>query len=223
MRGVLVAVVAVWLGACQRPCGPSTCDGCCAADGLCLEGTSALECGSGGAACERCPAGERCFAKRCEAAPVVDAGAVDAGAPATCACVTSCCLADGSCAPNNGVDACGPAGSFCGTCAADQRCELGVCVPGACVGCLDPLGRCQSGRDLLACGADGGVCEACGVDQQCVRGRCVYSRCGASNCRLGCCQPDLRCVAPTATSCGIAGGPCVTCAAGQVCLAGACQ
>lgn len=221
MRWAVLAV-AVVLAGCQRPCTSSTCSGCCVSETECVEGTSLLECGSGGEACTRCTSKERCLDQRCEPLPVVDAGVVDAG-PVTCGCSTSCCLPDGSCAPNNGIEACGPAKSFCGACTADQRCEVGVCVPGACGGCLDPLGRCKAGTDPVACGADGGVCEACGVDQACRLGRCVYVRCDMNNCRFGCCQPDLRCVTPSVAACGIAGGGCVTCATGQQCLGGTCQ
>lgn len=178
-----------------------------------------LECGRGGEACTRCKSPERCVASQCEAPTPVDAGVVDAGA-SVCGCNSACCLPDGSCAPNNGIDACGPPRTFCGTCTADQRCELGVCVPGECGGCLDPLGRCQAGSDEVACGADGGVCEACGVNQACRGGRCIFIRC---ECRFGCCTPDLRCVTPSAAACGIAGAQCIACADGGVCLGGVCQ
>lgn len=205
-----------------RPCDSSTCDGCCAADGACVAGNSRSECGLGGERCVRCSSEERCAAAKCEALPVIDAGVVDAGPP-MCNCVTSCCLPDGSCSPNNGIDACGPSKQFCGTCNASQRCEQGACVPAPCGGCLDPLGLCRVGSDDTACGAGGDVCVACGTDQACVRGYCVFIRCDMTNCRFGCCQPDKSCVSSGVSTCGLGGDPCVTCTGAQQCLGGLCQ
>ena len=37
-----------------RPCGPSTCAGCCTEDGRCLVGTRPAACGRGGAQCQDC-------------------------------------------------------------------------------------------------------------------------------------------------------------------------
>ena len=209
------------LGACERPCGPTTCSGCCV-NSVCVEGTTRLECGRDGEACSRCTSDERCVDQRCDALPVADAGVVDAG-PQPCGCLSSCCYPDGTCAPNNSIDACGARGAFCGTCAQDQRCEAGVCVAASCGGCFDPLGRCRQGNELDACGSDGGVCLACGVDQACSANRCVFTRCEQSNCRFGCCLPDKRCVQPTPETCGIAGSDCFACMAGQQCLAGTCS
>lgn len=221
MRWSLLVLVMSLCG-CSRPCSPSTCDGCCASATECVAGTTVLECGLGGEVCTRCTSQERCASARCEALPVVDAGVVDAG-PVGCQCATSCCLPDGSCAPNNGIDACGPARAFCGTCAADQRCEQGACVAGACGGCLDPLGRCRSGSEDVSCGGDGGVCVACGTDQACEVGRCVFTRCDMNNCRFGCCQPDKSCATSSAQACGVGGDPCQVCSSTQQCLGGACQ
>lgn len=210
------------LSGCPRPCDRSTCNGCCAEDGECVAGTSRTECGLGGELCQRCTTAERCAAAKCEALPVEDAGVVDAGPP-VCTCVTSCCLPDGSCAPNNGIDACGPSKQFCGTCSADQRCERGACVSAACLGCLDPLGLCRLGNLDTSCGTDGGVCVACGTDQACVQGACVFVRCDLANCRFGCCQPDKSCVSSSVLTCGLGGDPCVACTGTQQCLGGTCQ
>jgi hypothetical protein len=221
MRWTLLLLVCL-AGACARLCNRSNCDGCCASDTECVEGTSRLECGVGGEACVRCTSQERCTMARCEALPVADAGLVDAG-PAACNCRTSCCLRDGSCAPNNGIDACGPVREYCGTCQPDQRCEQGACVSGPCPGCLDPLGACRAGSDATACGADGGVCVACGTDQVCNDGACEFISCDLSNCRFGCCMPNKVCLASSVTSCGLGGDPCVACAGTEQCLGGVCQ
>ena len=221
MRWSLLLVVFVLCG-CQRLCDRSTCDGCCASATECVEGTTRFECGISGEACVRCSSQERCAAAKCEALPVVDAGVIDAGPP-MCMCMTSCCLPDGTCAPNNGIDACGPSKAFCGTCQAGQRCELGVCVAGACSGCLDPLGTCRTGREDATCGSDGGVCVSCGGDQGCAAGRCIFTRCDLTNCRFGCCQPDKTCVSPTVLACGLAGASCQACSATEQCVGGTCQ
>lgn len=172
-----------------------------------------------------CKSSERCVAFACEAAPVVDAGTVDAG-PVTCTCASSCCLPDGSCAPNNGIDACGPIKQFCGTCASTQRCDNGSCVPNVCGGCFTPLGACKPGTERSACGSDGGVCSGCGADQACTLGKCIFTRCDISNCRFGCCRADLSCETTiTAATCGFSGNACVACDAdaGQQCVGGLCQ
>lgn len=212
----------VSLSACPRLCNRSTCDGCCASETECVEGAARLECGIGGEVCTRCTSQERCVAARCEAIPVVDAGVTDAG-PTECSCITSCCNPDGTCAPNNGIDACGPSKAFCGVCRADQRCERGTCVAAGCTGCLDPLGTCRSGANDTTCGIDGGVCTACGTDQACQAGRCVFTRCDMNNCRFGCCQPDKVCMNSSAMACGLGGEPCAMCTGAQRCLGGTCQ
>ena len=156
------------------------------------------------------------------AVAAVDAGVIDAGPP-MCTCMTSCCLPDGTCAPNNGIEACGPVKVFCGTCQAGQRCEQGVCVAGACSGCLDPLGACRTGREDATCGSDGGVCVSCGGDQGCAAGRCIFVRCDLTNCRFGCCQPDKTCVAPMVLACGLGGDSCQACVGTEQCVGGTCQ
>lgn len=212
-------VLWVLLAGCQRPCDASTCGGCCASLAECVDGTARLECGVGGAICQRCRNGERCNAGKCETLP--DAGPRDAG-PQSCNCQTACCLPDGSCSPNNGIDACGPAYTFCGRCEVDQRCEQGQCVAGACRGCLDPLGACRTGQEDQSCGADGGVCLTCGTDQACQAGRCVFIRCDITTCRFGCCQMDKSCVTtPGVQACGLGGNLCVACLANQQCVGGA--
>lgn len=221
MRWCVLSLL-VWLSGCPRPCDRSTCDGCCAGDGECVPGNSRSECGVGGELCVKCTSEERCAAAKCEALPVVDAGVIDGGPP-RCTCVTSCCLPDGSCAPNNGIDACGPNKTFCGTCPAGNRCEQGTCVPAACGGCLDPLGICRAGSEDTSCGSDGGVCLACGTDQGCRAGVCVFVRCDMTNCRFGCCQPDLSCATSSALTCGLGGDPCQRCVGAEQCLGGVCQ
>lgn len=88
----LAVIAALALSACSPAydvCGPSTCDGCCTATGECVAGDYDLACGTGGNACNVCPASApRCLSQVCRAADVVDAGhdagtdaGVDAGVP----------------------------------------------------------------------------------------------------------------------------------------------
>lgn len=66
-------------GAPQGPaCGPSTCAGCCDANGECLGGSAVFECGSGGAMCTACQSNELCRAGACER---FDGGDYDANFP----------------------------------------------------------------------------------------------------------------------------------------------
>ena len=222
MRWIFLVLVFLVSGCPPRPCDSSNCDGCCASDTECVSGTARLECGLGGEVCVRCTNQERCAMAKCEALPIGDAGVSDAG-PVVCSCRTSCCAPDGTCAPNNDIDACGPVREFCGTCMANQRCSQGTCVAAACNGCLDPLGACRPGTEAGACGVQGGVCFACGTDQACQNGACAFTRCDMNNCRFGCCRLDNACLTPSVAACGLGGDPCRTCGAAEQCLAGSCR
>jgi hypothetical protein len=207
----------------SKVCDLSTCpSGCCNEEALCVSGTAKVECGRKGNACQVCRSATQCLGQQCALVEPDDAGTADGG-PTVCTCANSCCLADGSCSPNNAVEACGPAQAFCGRCGTGQRCEGGTCVASPCMGCLDPLGVCHSGVEQHACGAAGQVCASCGGDQSCSGGACIFTRCDESNCRFGCCLPDKRCLASTSHSCGVNGQACVSCTSTQSCIAGVCQ
>src|SRR3954463_14058333 len=64
-------IIAAWLGllfaaagcgthVVSVPCNTSSCPGCCDEKGDCQAGTSALICGSNGAMCTACKAGQQC-------------------------------------------------------------------------------------------------------------------------------------------------------------------
>ncbi len=189
-----------------------------------MPGTSRFECGFGGEVCTHCAGNTACSSNTCTAVDGgIDAGVdLDAGG---CQCATTCCYGDGSCAPNNEAAACGPAASFCRSCAMGERCESGLCVASSCGGCFTPLGACAVGNTASACGGDGEVCASCGTDQACVAGTCIFTRCDATNCRFGCCRPDKRCETEVGVlACGLNGSACQTCRAdGGACISGACQ
>lgn len=65
-------------GAAPKPCGPSTCMGCCDSNGECLGGTAVFECGAGGSMCLSCQANELCRTGVCE---TFDGGEYDANFP----------------------------------------------------------------------------------------------------------------------------------------------
>ena len=63
----LCAVLAAAVAGCTAPparCTPEACRGCCSND-VCLDGTTASACGSGGDECTTCPGGQRCVARVC--------------------------------------------------------------------------------------------------------------------------------------------------------------
>ncbi len=220
MRWVLFIPVLLF-AACERPCNPGNCFGCCAGD-ECVSGLTAEACGARGETCEVCGGAAQCLSATCIEFPEPDGGGEDAGPG--CACVDGCCLADGGCAPSNDRGACGLSRSWCAPCEEDARCEAGRCVSASCGGCFDPLGYCRSGDTDVACGAAGAVCQTCGADQACVAGACADTRCDADNCRFGCCLPDHRCVTSVSDdACGTNGGACVACTGATYCLSGSCQ
>lgn len=77
------ALAALTLSACGGPqpnaCGPSTCNGCCTAEGQCVGGGAQDACGTGGGQCNTCVAPQQCVAFVCAVPmPPQDAGS-DAG------------------------------------------------------------------------------------------------------------------------------------------------
>lgn len=59
------AVVLLSCGSSKPPCGPSNCNTCCTADGLCVLQASNLSCGAFGAACFACLADQQCTSGLC--------------------------------------------------------------------------------------------------------------------------------------------------------------
>jgi hypothetical protein len=88
----------------DRSCGPSSCDGCCTVDGVCVPGNTATACGSGGVACSACLAGQICSAQACQATGdagiEADGGNGSAGGNQPDGGVDS----DGGTQPDGGVD-----------------------------------------------------------------------------------------------------------------------
>ncbi|MDP1920448.1 MAG: hypothetical protein Q8L14_29660 [Myxococcales bacterium] len=62
---ILGVLLLAGCGATQVPCGPSSCQGCCDAQGSCVATPSAQQCGSGGNQCSACGAGAICLVGSC--------------------------------------------------------------------------------------------------------------------------------------------------------------
>lgn len=158
-------------GVCVEPpsCGPGNCQGCCDAQGLCVEGEDQDRCGNGGLACEDCASTATCEAGVC----------VQACGPDTCA---GCCSPSGLCVPGDADDGCGRGGGSCANCSTLQS----VCSEGLCVApdCAATCTGCCSGSDCIVvpipaqCGAAGMACVDCGTGRTCSMGGCVVAPSG---------------------------------------------
>ena len=149
MRAPLLAVLFLCapLLACQQPCGPSTCAGCCNADGDCVEAPNnsvQTICGGAGLACAACASNQLCDPSRLVCIANADASACSS--PPVQTFSEPCCS-------SYGADACG-AGLFCAafdgrtretcyaehsrlsleTCTEDRQCTSSSCntVAGKC-------------------------------------------------------------------------------------------
>lgn len=218
-------------GSCQAKdnpkCDATTCsNGCCDASGIC-QASSDIACGVGGGRCYNCQAANNI----CQAGICVTKGTKPPGCDAT-TCPNGCCNAAGICQVNTDT-ICGREGGACYNCqAANNICQLGVCVPKGtkpptcdattCAdGCCDTAGSCQR-KNTKACGTGGGVCSICPSGTHCsATGVCEVptQKCDASTCADGCCSSDGICQRIQGDStCGAGGTICNDCASiGNVC------
>jgi hypothetical protein len=90
-------------GSSGRSCGPSSCNGCCASDGTCLDGTEDTACGGSGSSCMACSSGERCSSS----------GVCRLCNATNC---TGCCDDNGECQAGTSAPACGHSGNACDVC-----------------------------------------------------------------------------------------------------------
>jgi len=185
-------------------CSVSNCDGCCDDTGICQQGTSDTNCGSGAATCISCDTGRSClklsttsdFGGRCNGGTgsgvdggVKDAGVGDAGVCNPTSCPNGCCNG-GSCITVTTTARCGVNGAACAPCNSGNTCVSGTCAP--CNGCVDiSTGQCRAGSEMTACGRTGGFCQTCDSSQgqTCVNGVCGGgTSCNATTCPDGCCD-----------------------------------
>lgn len=95
------------------------CAGCCV-DGVCKVGSARSACGSAGALCDVCSAGESCHGGSCAL---------------TCddsTCPSGCCQ-DGACMGGTAATACGGGGGTCASCGSAGVCRSRTCVAAAVV------------------------------------------------------------------------------------------
>lgn len=71
---LLLAGVLLGCSAPPRPCGPTSCAGCCTGAGECVLAPSAVSCGGSGSSCRTCEAGQTCVSGLCASAGVMPGG-----------------------------------------------------------------------------------------------------------------------------------------------------
>ncbi len=152
-----------------------SCNGCCIG-GQCLDGTSPSACGTGGASCVSCAAGENCIS-----------GVCTGGTCNASTCPNGCC-AGNACITATSASQCGTGGSACVACASNQVCgPAGTCALGGEGATCTQGAQCASGLCLLDLGSTtSGTCRnacipnatSCGVGFNCIElndgsGACV--------------------------------------------------
>ncbi len=206
------------------PCGPMSCAGCCI-QGSCIATflQDDMLCGSLGAMCNSCGAGQTCTNGICTGGPVCNAQT----------CPQGCCQS-GRCVPlaQQSPFTCGFGGQQCQQCPAGGVCQNGVCGATTCTPQSCRNGCCDSGRCItlpnqssIQCGSNGQLCAGCPGGLVCSNGVCTTPTCNGQTCPSGCCQGN-RCV-PIAQQgqgqCGFGGQQCSACPPGLSCSGGVCR
>jgi hypothetical protein len=111
------------------PCGPSTCPGCCDAEGACRSGQDVGACGLAGRRCVACDPG----VDLCTPDPANPDGQVCFSPCAFVSCKFRCCKPSGECVAGNTDDLCGSTGQLCDDCAARGLVCDASSQPHACV------------------------------------------------------------------------------------------
>ncbi len=206
--GVLVGGVIGFTPACGvRPppvrCSADNCSGCCDENAQCFTGLADTKCGSNGASCSACTAGQTCSA--------VSSGA-DAGAGGRC--LTGGSVGGGSAGGNAGGAAGGTAGGTAGGSGGGMaNCNAQNCP----TGCCTPTGICQNPPTTARCGMGGAACMACPGRQSCVSGACQPCN-GCVDIATGRCETGMmndKCgkMGEFCSNCGVSNGVCTN----QVC------
>ena len=211
IRLVFLSVMPLVFLACPTPpvvCGPSTCAGCCDANGQCQSGLGVTACGTLGRACDTCTASQTCQSGVCQA--INNAGGGVGGSGVGGGSVGGGGAGGGTAGGQGGgmeVLACAPGLTLCGTSCVSTRTSFGNC--GAC------NQACSTGQYC-----DNGACQ--NLPQSCTMGSCPAnhycdtrtSRCqfgcqGNSDCNGGqvCDQSRTLCVCPPNST--LCGGACV--------------
>jgi hypothetical protein len=168
-------------------CDAESCpSGCCDGD-ACLAGDDPAGCGSGGAGCVECEAGDECRAGVCSACDASSCAGCCLGAacvacdPAladTCSEAGECRCGGGPACDASSADRCIGGECRCGddaACATGQRCAGSACACDSIScpdGCCDET-VCEPGTEDDACGGGGERCHRCHHnDERCVDRTC---------------------------------------------------
>ena len=183
----------------QRPsCGPQTCNGCCQADDVCVEGSSPFSCGTAGLRCDVCVASQQCMAGACTSP--AGGGSATGGGLAT----------GGGTATGGGGSAAGGGGGGGGgsTCQPENDATL----------CNRTGTRCGAQTLVDSCGTNRTIsCGTCSAPSTCSAGQCV---CVAETTPQFCARVGRSCGPATALdNCGMSRSvaSCGTCTATQTC------
>ncbi|MFZ5439280.1 MAG: hypothetical protein ACOZQL_04685 [Myxococcota bacterium] len=215
--GGIVGLTLSVLPSCGKPttitrCSASNCDGCCDSMDVCQKGSANPEqCGSGGASCGICAAGQTCarvdqnseFGGRCVGGSGNDGGTGGGG---------------GSTGGGSGGGG-GSTGGGGGSTGGGSGSDGGTCNATTCAnGCCSATGVCITNTTPSRCGTGGATCSSCTMGNTCVSGACTPCA-GCINITTGACETG------TANgACGKNGGFCQACdmQAAQTCQGGTC-
>lgn len=207
--GSVVGLVAAFTPACgpgRKPvtCNASICPGCCDENAQCFTGLADVACGSAGASCTACSAGQTCQSAgtdggtggRCLSGTGTGGGSATGGGTAS--------TGGGSTAGGTGGSSGGGAAAMCNA----QNCPNGCCTAN---------GTCQMTPTTAKCGKGGAACMACPSRQTCVTGACApcagcvdlaTGRCEAGSTDMLCGKSGDFCA-----NCGVSNGTCTN----QIC------
>lgn len=216
-------------------CTNTSCTGCCL-NNQCQPGRDPARCGSGGSACQPCPAGETCGTGACSGcnASTCSSGCCS-GAECKPRALTACTSPGAACVTCDAqrADTCAASGTCqCGAgaqCMAGQRCVSGACV---CDSTSCSTGCCKANQcfepALVSCGTNAAACVSCDNTRadSCSNGRCMCGSsyacspgqrckggvclCDSTSCSEGCCTNNL-CSGPSFNFCGVNGSICALC------------
>ncbi len=220
-RAACLLFLVVVGSACGREgkvCDPSSCRGCCDADGECRDGASPAACGTNGFECVACLEQQTCQFGICLALSAGGGGGgVDGGCqPTTCEqAAKNCGSIDNGCGAIVECDTCS-SDETCGGSGIPNVCGKGTCQPKTCADLNKNCGTVSDGCSMsILCGTCSGQ-DVCGSDKVCA-GTCVPKQCSEVGASCGHpadgCQNTLDCGDCTGRqTCGGAGTP-FTCGA----------
>jgi hypothetical protein len=210
MGGVLSLTPACGMRPPVVRCNADNCAGCCDENAQCFTGLSNQQCGSAGASCGPCTAGQTCTAV---------SSAMDGGTAPGGRCLsggtTGGGAAGGATAGGSGGGTAGGATGG-GTGGGAASCNAQNCPNGCCTA----QGTCQNPPTTARCGMGGAACMACPSKNSCVSGACQpCSGCvdlATGRCETGTMTDKCGRMGDFCANCGVSNGTCMN----QVCVGG---